>query len=109
MEFKDSTSTIFSEDGSVTPDYKVGEMLRNLRLASERIGITMDHAPSLKGWMEQAGFTNIEQRTMRLPIGTWPKNKRLVRTPHSHFLSHVLSRCDPSLTVNGPGRNSLGQ
>ncbi|QSS66508.1 TAM domain methyltransferase [Histoplasma capsulatum] len=92
VEFKDSTSTIFSEDGSVTPDYKVGEMLRNLRLASERIGITMDHAPSLKGWMEQAGFTNIEQRTMRLPIGTWPKNKRLKligAMMASHYLEGV--------------------
>ncbi|EQL38381.1 hypothetical protein BDFG_00733 [Blastomyces dermatitidis ATCC 26199] len=77
VEFKDSTATVFSEDGTVTPDYKVVEMLRNLRLASEKIGINMDHAPLLKGWMEQAGFTNIEQRVMRLPIGTWPKNRRL--------------------------------
>ncbi|PGH00236.1 hypothetical protein GX51_05933 [Blastomyces parvus] len=92
VEFKDSTSTIFSEDGTVTPEYKVGEMLRNLRMASAKIGINMDHAPSLKGWMEQAGFTNIEQRDMRLPIGTWPKNKRLKligAMMASHYLEGV--------------------
>ncbi|PGG95279.1 hypothetical protein AJ79_10145 [Helicocarpus griseus UAMH5409] len=77
VEFNDSSIPIYSEDGTVTPDYKVSEMLQSLAAASDKIGLNMDPAPSLKGWVEDAGFINVEQKILRLPIGTWPKNKRL--------------------------------
>jgi hypothetical protein len=32
----------------------------------------------LKKWVEEAGFENIEEQVLVVPIGTWPKDKHYV-------------------------------
>jgi hypothetical protein len=29
-----------------------------------------------KGWMERAGFVDVEEHILKLPVGTWPKKKK---------------------------------
>ncbi|KKA24379.1 hypothetical protein T310_1564 [Rasamsonia emersonii CBS 393.64] len=77
IEFQESANTLYSEDGSLTPDNKMVQMMNGLMEACDRIGRTMDPAPSIKGWVEDAGFTKVEQRRFKLPIGPWPKDPRL--------------------------------
>ncbi len=34
--------------------------------------------PKLKGWMEGAGFKNVRHENFLLPLGMWPKDKKMV-------------------------------
>lgn len=36
----------------------------------------MHPGPHLKGWIEKAGFKNVQQQVINVPIGLWPKDKK---------------------------------
>ncbi|WEW57242.1 hypothetical protein PRK78_002707 [Emydomyces testavorans] len=65
------------DDGTLTPDLA---MCRNADLvlgASRKLGRDPCPGPRLKGWIEDGGFTNITEKCFKLPIGPWPKDRRL--------------------------------
>ncbi len=84
VEFQDYDTACVSQDNTIPKDYKVAEMLSFLREACDSIGRLLDPGPRLKGWVEDAGFENITQRIIPLPVGIWPKDKKMVSLP---FLS----------------------
>ncbi|KAL1967854.1 hypothetical protein VTN77DRAFT_2543 [Rasamsonia byssochlamydoides] len=77
VEFQDFEGLPYSEDGSVTPENHLIKMLHHLGEACDKVGRTLNTGPFLKGWVEKAGFTRIEEQVFKLPIGTWPKDRRL--------------------------------
>ncbi|KAK2787565.1 hypothetical protein FQN53_005014 [Emmonsiellopsis sp. PD_33] len=77
VEFKDATIEVYSEDDTVQPDYAITEMLRALSEASTRLGVSLEYVPHVTTWMAEAGFQNIDRHVAKMPIGTWPKDKRL--------------------------------
>ncbi|KAF0317860.1 Secondary metabolism regulator LAE1 [Colletotrichum sp. SAR11_59] len=77
VELQESANTLYSEDGSLKPDNAMIQMMDGLMEACEKIGRTMDPAPSFKQWTEQAGFENISEKKFKLPIGSWPRDERL--------------------------------
>ncbi|KAL1982369.1 hypothetical protein VTN96DRAFT_1400 [Rasamsonia emersonii] len=77
IEFQDFEALPYSEDDSVTPDNHLIKMLRYLGEACDKVGRTLNPGPFLKGWVEQAGFTRINEQIFKLPIGAWPKDRRL--------------------------------
>lgn len=81
IEFQDFEALPYSEDDSVTPDNHLIKMLRHLGEACDKVGRTLNPGPFLKGWVEQAGFTKINEQIFKLPIGAWPKDRRLVSIP----------------------------
>jgi hypothetical protein len=54
------------------------EMLQLLDQACKKIGRELSPGPLLKGLVTDAGFTNITEEVIKLPIGAWPKDKRKV-------------------------------
>jgi hypothetical protein len=81
VEFQDYDTACVSQDNTIPKDYKVAEMLSLLRGACDSIGRLLDPGPRLKGWVETAGFENITQRIIPLPVGIWPKDKKMVSLP----------------------------
>ena len=77
VEFQESANTIYSEDGSVKPDNPLVRMMDGLTQACDKIGRMMDPAPHFKEWALATGFTNVKDERFKLPIGGWPKDKRL--------------------------------
>lgn len=77
VEFQESANTIFSEDGTLKPDNAMVRMMDGLIEACDKIGRTLDPAPSMVKWAQDAGFVDVKQQTIRLPIGSWPKDPRL--------------------------------
>ncbi|KAK3317961.1 S-adenosyl-L-methionine-dependent methyltransferase [Apodospora peruviana] len=77
VEFQETANTLYSQDGSLRADNPMKKMMDGLMEACDRIGRTLDPAPSMKGWIEKAGFTNVEVATFPLPVGGWPRDKRL--------------------------------
>ena len=60
------------EDGS--PIFMWG---KNFFEAAEKFGTPVTTAKSLKKWMEEAGFVDVEEHILKLPVGSWPKDPRL--------------------------------
>ncbi|KAK1499405.1 hypothetical protein CCUS01_00129 [Colletotrichum cuscutae] len=77
VEFQESANTLYSEDGSLKPGNAMVQMMDGLIEACEKIGRTMDPAPSFKRWTEEAGFQKVGEQRFKLPIGSWPRDARL--------------------------------
>ena len=77
VEFQESANTLFSEDTSLTSDNHMVQMMEHLLEACDKLGRTMDPAPSFTKWTTEAGFQRINEQRFRLLIGSWPKDERL--------------------------------
>jgi SAM-dependent methyltransferase len=77
LELQESVNQLYSEDGSLKSDNAIVTMMNGLMEACEKIGRTMDPAPSMKKWVQDAGFVEIKQESFKLPVGSWPKDPRL--------------------------------
>lgn len=47
------------------------------------MGKVLSTGPLFEGLLKDAGFINIHIHTYKLPIGTWPKDKKMVRSYES--------------------------
>ncbi|KAL2154645.1 hypothetical protein VTH82DRAFT_3321 [Thermothelomyces myriococcoides] len=77
LELQESVNTIYSQDGSLAKDNPMVRMMENLMEASDQVGRTMDPAPKMEGWVRDAGFINISIQAFPIPIGPWPRDRRL--------------------------------
>jgi hypothetical protein len=80
-EFKDWDMTLFSSDDSVPHDsytYKYHQLLYE---ALDIIKRTYKPGPSLRKWAQEAGYVNITEDILPVPVGLWPKDKKLVCIP----------------------------
>lgn len=64
-----------SDDGTLTPETKLGQLGRIFVEASNALGRPISIASQYKGFMEKAGFVDIVEKKIKWPIGTWPKDK----------------------------------
>ncbi|KAE8381880.1 glycosyl hydrolase [Aspergillus bertholletiae] len=77
LELQESINTLYSEDDSLPPECFTVRMMDTLKDGCLRIGQTMDPAPNMHGWVEDAGFTIVDEGKLKLPLGNWPKDRRL--------------------------------
>jgi len=77
VEFQETANTLYSQDGTLKPDNAMVKLMEGLVEACNKIGRTLDPAPSMEGWTKDAGFQNVKVDTMRLPVGSWPRDPRL--------------------------------
>ena len=79
MEFSDWDLNVYSQDDTLTNGHPF-KQLHNLFIhACEIMGRIASPGQHLEHWIEEAGFENITHIVIKLPFGTWPKNKALVR------------------------------
>ena len=77
VEFKDWDMTLRSPDNSLHPDSSFAKHHKLLCGACETVGRTPYVGVHLKEWAEVAGFINVQEEIIPVPIGTWAKDKRL--------------------------------
>ncbi|KAF4335419.1 mRNA 3 end-processing YTH1 [Fusarium beomiforme] len=77
IELQETANTLYSEDDTLKPDNALVQMMDHLKSACEKIGRTMDPAPSFQTWAKEAGFTSVKEQRFKLPVGAWPKDERL--------------------------------
>lgn len=69
---------------SIKGEFKRGcpcdEWTRHIVEGLKKVGMEPEPGPKLEGWMKDAGFINIHQKILPIPVGVWPKDKRLVNT-----------------------------
>jgi hypothetical protein len=67
-----------SADGTMDGTY-LNEYFDQIVPAFKKAGYDIRHGRHLEEWIRTAGFTNIKVQKHIVPMGTWPKDKRLVR------------------------------
>ncbi|EFR03995.1 UMTA [Nannizzia gypsea CBS 118893] len=68
-----------SDDGTVTEDHVLAVWSRTFIEAGERIGKTFRIADLAKKYMDDAGFENVVETRLKLPVGGWGKDKQIKR------------------------------
>ncbi|RPA80824.1 putative TAM domain methyltransferase, partial [Ascobolus immersus RN42] len=66
-----------SDDGTFRTDSAFGVYQENLKKAGNLAGLPTDAAPMLAQMMLDAGFVEVREHRVKIPVGTWPKDKKL--------------------------------
>ncbi|KAH8592330.1 S-adenosyl-L-methionine-dependent methyltransferase [Bisporella sp. PMI_857] len=77
IEFQEMLMKSHCDDDSMPPDYGVTRWLDTMKAALAVLGPDLHGAVKHEQYLKDAGFINVQQRTFKIPIGTWPKNKTL--------------------------------
>jgi hypothetical protein len=85
-EFKDWDMTLVSSDDSIPHDSYTLRYHQLLYDAFDIIKRTYKPGPSLRKWAEDAGYVNVTEQVLPVPIGLWPKDKKLVIPPSPPFI-----------------------
>ena len=77
VEFQDFDIDYYSQDGSLTTDHALRRWLTTAYGAESITGRSLRPGKHLEKWMQDAGFQNVSVIKTPLPLGVWPKDKRL--------------------------------
>lgn len=81
VEFQDFDMKFYSTDGSFcpgsSPDVWTSEIVEALKTFNRE----PEPGPKLEGWIRDAGFMNVNHSLLPIPVGMWPKDKRMISLP----------------------------
>jgi hypothetical protein len=81
IEFQDFYLVNYSEDGSLKEGNNVNRFYELLREALDKINRPVTIGRELERIVKEAGFVNVHHEVFQLPLGTWPRERRMVRLP----------------------------
>ena len=90
VEFQDFDMQFYTANGEFTPDCPLAEWTRIVINGLKKAGVEPEPGPKLEGWVKEAGFTNIHHKLLPIPVGVWPKNRKLVSSPKPIFFFTLL-------------------
>lgn len=96
---QDFNTIAYSEDGSAKDDNKVIEFCNVFNAACDKIGRNGSTGRYLKGWVEDAGFTNVHHEVRKVPIGPWARDPKMVSTPYFQTADAALTRAQKQIGV----------
>lgn len=89
IEFQEFHLVNYTEDGSLKEDNDVNRLFKLLQEACDRINRPVTIGADLERIVQETGFVNGKHQVFQLPLGTWPRDRRMV--------CHALfSSCLPS-------------
>lgn len=100
VEFQDIDLKHYSEDDSIPQGNHVAEIHDLLIEACDKVGRTLVPGRFLRRWAEEEGFVNVEEHIFRVPLGTWPKDPRLVSCISLDASSGVASISEESVGLS---------
>ncbi|KAI9800041.1 MAG: hypothetical protein M1833_003570 [Piccolia ochrophora] len=77
LEQAEMDITFKCEDNSVPPESAMGRWGPTFLGAAEKFGKSLSIATEMKGHIENAGFVDVVERTIKMPVGPWSSNRRL--------------------------------
>ncbi|RPB03580.1 S-adenosyl-L-methionine-dependent methyltransferase [Choiromyces venosus 120613-1] len=87
LESAEPTLQIFCNDGSLDLESPMAMWSKNMIKSADLFGKPGNIAHLTKGWMIDAGFVNVEEKILRLPVGPWPKDPLLKEIGRFNMLS----------------------
>ncbi|KAL4780292.1 S-adenosyl-L-methionine-dependent methyltransferase [Aspergillus varians] len=77
IEFQEFNLVNYAEDGSLKEGNNLNRFYELLREACDKIHRPVTIGRELKRIVEETGFVNVQQQVFQLPLGTWPREKRM--------------------------------
>ena len=77
MEIQEFDPTIFSDDGTDAASVHHKEFVRLMCQASKEYGVPIPGQKEFKPWIEEAGFVDVKEYQFKMPVNSWPKDKKL--------------------------------
>ena len=78
VEFQDFDMKFYTTNGEFTPGCPLDQWTDSVIEGIKKINLEPEPGPKLEGWVRDAGFENIHHRLLPIPVGQWPKDKKLV-------------------------------
>jgi hypothetical protein len=66
-----------ADDGTIAPDSPLVRWITVFEQMGEKLGKTFSACELARDAIERAGFVNVRERRIKVPIGTWPKDRDL--------------------------------
>jgi len=76
-EFYELDVTVETVDGSIAPDSPLKRFSSTYIEAARENGTDPTPGPSIEKWVKEAGFQDVVVTNLVLPLGTWPKDKKM--------------------------------
>lgn len=77
VEWQHKHPWIVSDDNTLPENSAMQQWSKNVFEAAEKFGAPFGDTVRIKQRMEDAGFIDVQEHILKLPIGPWPKDKRL--------------------------------
>ncbi|KAJ3961231.1 hypothetical protein N0V92_002116 [Colletotrichum tropicale] len=98
VETQDFSANVACDDGTMPDDWYLLQFWEKIRQAMSKLNIDIQVGPRIGKIMEEAGFVNVQKKSYKVPVGTWPKDKTLrlvgmyMRTVTEDFLGAAASK-----------------
>ncbi len=86
LEFQEFNLVNYSEDGSIRQGNNVNRLFELLQEACDRINRPITIGADLEQIVQDTGFVNVKQQVFKLPLGTWPRERKMVCCSLSRLL-----------------------
>lgn len=90
MESQDLMHPPFCDDGTMPEDWPFKEWSETMDQASIDANRPLCIANKLKTWYIEAGFVDVQEKVIKLPINSWPRNK-LLKAMGKHWAENLLA------------------
>lgn len=77
LECQEPDVSLKCDDGTMSDDHALGEWYSELKRISELANKPVGNSPLLKGWFEDAGFVDVQEKIIKLPTCAWAKDRNL--------------------------------
>lgn len=81
VEFQDFDMRFYTTSGEFQPGCPLDQWTNEVIEGVKVFGMEPEPGPKLEGWVRDAGFKNVHHQVLPLPVGVWPKSKKMVSTP----------------------------
>jgi hypothetical protein len=78
VEFQDFDMKFYSTDGTFIPGSSPDVWTQEIAMSLRFFGREPEPGPKLEQWLLEAGFENISAQVLPIPVGLWPRDKRMV-------------------------------
>jgi len=92
FESKEGHYIAKSDDHTLSPTSAWARWGDYIEEGASKSGRPFGIAPILKQWLQDAGFQDVTEKIYRLPVGAWPKDKKL-----KQLGKYQLANCAESL------------
>ncbi|EFX02704.1 tam domain protein [Grosmannia clavigera kw1407] len=77
LEMQEVDGTVYCDDGTMAENSPISVWSKELYEASLHANRPLAVVKKLKGWLEDAGFVDVQEKAYKLPTSGWPRNRRL--------------------------------
>lgn len=67
----------YTTNGEFRPGCPLDKWCDEVITGIKTCGLEPEPGPNLEGWVREAGFVNVQHKLLPIPLGMWPRNKRL--------------------------------